>query len=69
MATLNCHLAYTGQKMKFWGWERFLSECSRDIFSEGVGECLYDMLQNTSKHCNIETLTSVWRFKCGTITL
>jgi len=65
IAPLNYHFSQTGHKIKFQDWDRFLSECSGASSSAGVGECLHDMFEGTSKHCHTETQTSVWRFKCA----
>jgi hypothetical protein len=55
MATLNCHLAYTDQSVKFWDWEKFLSECSGGASSNvGVGECCHAIFEGTSKHLIVE---------------
>ena len=54
MATLNCHLAYTDQSVKFREWERFLSECSGASSSVGVGECFQVISEGTFKQMIVE---------------
>ena len=48
MATLNYHLAFSDQTIKFQDWERFISECSDPSSNAGVGGSYDDMFGENS---------------------